>query len=191
MPTVKPKTELETKHITKQTPEIEAVKRLYYAVFPKEEQTSMRLLLCKAKKSFVDFLAFYDEGMFAGFVYAVTKNDLTYVLYLAVSKQIQSKGYGSRILRQFESMHPQNRIILEIEEVDPASDNYEQRKRRKTFYEKNAYHSASFITIDRGVRYELMVKNGDCTVLEYRQLLQRFRGSLLHFFFKPKFLEKN
>lgn len=75
--------------------EIKKVKELYEGSFPKNERIPINLLLRKAKKDFIEFLVIYDNDVFVGFTYLITREDLTYVLYIAIDNKIRSKGYGS------------------------------------------------------------------------------------------------
>ena len=181
---------LEAAPITKNHRDIDLIRTLYQASFPKNERVPLWLLLQTAKKHCVDFLGFYDEGLFVGFMYVVTNEDLTLVLYLAVNDRIQSKGYGTRMLDHLEARCPGNRVILDIEEVNEASSNNEQRIKRRAFYARNGFVSAGFKVVERGVVCETLVKNGSCLSSEYEALLKPFKGRILHMLTKPKFKEE-
>lgn len=179
---------LEAGPITKNHRDIDLVRTLYQASFPENERVPLWLLLQMAKKRCIDFLGFYDEGLFVGFMYVVTNEDLTLVLYLAVNDRIQSKGYGTRMLDHLEARCPGNRVILDIEEVNEASSNNEQRIKRRAFYVKNGFISAGFKVVERGVVCETLVKNGSCTPMEYEAVSRLQRGWLLYWLTKPKFI---
>lgn len=166
--------------------EIKKVKILYEGSFPQNERIPMKLLLWKAKKDFVDFLVIYDKDIFVGFTYLITREDLTYVLYIAIDNNIRSKGYGSLALAQIKEKFPDNRIILNIEVVDENASNYEQRVTRRKFYTRNGYEDSTLLYKDRWGLYEVMVHGGKINGKEFHALLKRFAGALLFSVFKPR-----
>lgn len=99
----------------------------------------------------------------------------------------RSKGYGGRLLSIIKKQYPYNRVILNIEAVEEATTNYDQRLKRKTFYMLNGYSKASFNLLEYGQSYEVLVNGSEVSTEEYRDLLKRFTGSVLSLFFKPKF----
>ncbi|WCM60723.1 GNAT family N-acetyltransferase [Paenibacillus polymyxa] len=178
---------LNVKPITKDLKEINNVYELFRNSFPVNEQIPMWFLWWKSKKDFIDFIAFYDEDVFVGFTYLITNKNLTFVLYLAIDSEIRSKGYGGRLLSNIKKQYPHNRIILNIEAVEEAAINYEQRLKRKNFYMRNGYSKTSFNLFEYGQSYEVLVNGSEVSTEEYRDLFKRFTGPVLSLFFKPKF----
>lgn len=172
--------------VTKRTADMEKIEALFNSSFPKAERMPIWFLLWKAKKEGVDFLACYDQGSLVGMVYLITRNDLTFVLYLAVSSGMRSKGYGSRILEQVKSSYPNHRVILNIEALDDSADNRVQRAKRRNFYIRNGFGPAGFTSTNRDVTYEMLITGGFCTAEEYLSLTRMFTGSVIFPFVKPK-----
>ncbi|MDQ0427180.1 GNAT superfamily N-acetyltransferase [Planomicrobium stackebrandtii] len=177
---------LKLEPLTKKQHNFGKVKELYYGSFPKNEQIPMNLLLWKAKQDFVDFLALYDEGQFVGFTYLITHKDLTYVLYIAIDSNARSNGYGGQALAEIKEKYPYNRIILNIEVVDEAANNHEQRVTRRKFYTRNGYKGSTYLYQDRWSVYEVMVHGGKVSADEFHALLKIYAGALLFSVFKPK-----
>lgn len=115
----------------------------------------------------LDFMAFYDGGMFCGFFILMTQGDITNILYLAVAEELRNRGYGGKALRMIREMKPLNRLVLDIETPDAAFDNYEQRIRRRGFYLRNGYRKSEIAYWWNGVPYELMVQGADVTEEEF------------------------
>ena len=46
------------------------------------------------------------------------KDDLAFIMFFAVDKNIRSKGYGSEILSKVQSIYPDNKIIVSIDICD-------------------------------------------------------------------------
>ncbi|WP_425379688.1 GNAT family N-acetyltransferase [Spiroplasma endosymbiont of Stenodema calcarata] len=177
---------LKVKPITKKFYDLKIVRELIKTSFPKNERLPFWFLLWKTRKKYVNFLAFYDENVFVGFLYLVTKDDLTFVLYIAVNNKIQSKGYGSQILNYIKILYPNNKIILNIEQIDENAANNEQRKKRRAFYLKNGYENSGIVVLEKGNIFENLIIGGNCKIKDYHALLRRFVGPFLYLFFKPK-----
>ena len=152
------------------------------SLFPRNERIPMPFLLWRAKKEYVDFLAFFDDGKFVGFTYLVTQKDLTLVLYIAVSDKIQSKGYGGKIMSHIRELYPANRIILNIEALDEQAKNNEQRIKRRAFYIKNGYKSSGIIATDKKATFENLIIGGSCKIEEYKALIKKFTGLIFGLF---------
>jgi len=174
--------------ITKNAKDFPVVASLYASAFPAAEQAPMPYLLKRAMKDYVDFHAYYDGEVFVGFTYSMTRENLTFIMYLAIDANHRAKGYGSQILSHIKEAYPNNRIILNIEIEDETAENNAERKKRKQFYMRNGYHSSGVFLKIMGVTYELLVCNGDCTAEEFLTLNKKFMGSLLFLFFKPKLI---
>jgi len=153
---------LEVKPITRHFNDLELVRELNKAEFPRNERMPIWMLLrmTKSKKGVVDFLAFYDDDLFIGFISLFTICDLTYVALLAVNSKVQSKGYGSRILGYVKELYPDNRVTINIEVLDENAANSEQRKRRRAFYLKNGYESSGIILKMVGPALEVLISCG-------------------------------
>jgi GNAT superfamily N-acetyltransferase len=63
---------------------------------------------------------------------------MTFVLYLATDESIRSKGYGSKMLKWIVE-NARRTVVLNIETVEKAYENYEQRLKRQKFYIKNGF----------------------------------------------------
>jgi len=181
---------LEAKAVTKQFSDLGLIKKLIMTQFPRNERVPIRMLLWKAKaskSSTVDFLAFYAGDLFVGFTYMFTNDDITFVAFLAVDSTIQSKGYGSQILKYVKTLYPNNRIVLGIESLDESADNYKQRVKRKEFYIKNGYESAGFKIKALGAEFEMLITGGDGSISSDECLAfygRNIYGAFLHRIFK-------
>jgi len=116
----------------------------YINAFPEYERLLFWLLVYKSKKKNSDFYAIYDDSEYIGLLYLTFYKDIVYIFYLAIDPLHQSKGYGSKILQYLRKIYQDKRLLLNIEEVDSSADNYEQRFKRKRFYEKNGFRNTNF-----------------------------------------------
>ncbi|CAM4196814.1 GNAT family N-acetyltransferase [Paenibacillus tarimensis] len=179
---------MRTETITKHSKDLFRIENLYKISFPENERIPLWFLLWRSRKEFVDFNAFYDDDVFVGYAYLISNKNLTFVLYLAISPEVQSKGYGTTILAEISQKYADNRIILNIEAIDELSDNNEQRLKRKNFYLRNGYRNANFKIIEYGAIFEVLIHGNKVTIEEYKVLIKKFTGVLINFFYKPKFI---
>ncbi|MFA9414832.1 MULTISPECIES: GNAT family N-acetyltransferase [unclassified Streptococcus] len=121
------------------SPYYQAVETLYHAAFPPEERPPYLLASLFALQSQVDFLAYYDKNIFAGFAYTVRTTQGIFVFLLAVNDEVRSKGYGSAMLRTIAEQAKGLPLVLCIEPMEETASNYDQRLRRLAFYEKNGF----------------------------------------------------
>ena len=176
---------LHTKPITKKLKDFKDFYELYVEAFPKSERAPLAFLFQRARKGIAKFDAYYDDEVFVGFTYTITVDDLTYLLYFAISADIRSKGYGAQILSFLREQYPNNRIILNIEEEDERADNNTDRIRRKNFYLKNDYVlTPIYIKMNSNV-FDVLVTGGNCTANEFRNLFKKYMGALPFALYRP------
>lgn len=121
-----------------------SVKELYKASFPKEEQLPWWTLKALTKINGVDILGFYDKDTLCGFAFTIRNKKILYIMFLAVSKEFQSKGYGSQIINIFKNEDQEKQIVLIVEPLDEKANNYKDRVRRMLFYEKNGFFDTGY-----------------------------------------------
>ncbi|MFC9709461.1 GNAT family N-acetyltransferase [Paenibacillus sp. NPDC056933] len=172
--------------VNKYFKDIRKLKTLYVNSFPENERIPMWFLSWKAKKNFIDFFAIYDIEIFVGFTYIITHKDISFILFFATSPELRSKGYGSKILTLIQERYAGNRIILNIEALEPKVDNYEQRQKRKKFYLNNQFRNTTFNIVEHGDLYEVLVYGNDVSAKEYLALIRSFTGTILSYFYSPK-----
>lgn len=151
--------------VTKESEKFPEIERLYRAAFPREERVPMDTLL-EADGPY-DFIACYDGAVLCGFYSALTFGDITHILFLAVEEKLRDHGYGSQILTEIGKAYAGNRVILDVEMVDPEADNNEQREQRIAFYLHNGYHHSGISYGWRGVMYEILILDGTISEEEF------------------------
>ena len=116
-----------------------ALRKLYTSAFPKEERLPFLALRALTVRVGCDITAYYDGDTFVGFTYDATKGDVLYLMFFAVSDDVRGMGYGSAILSYLKEKHPDKAIVLNVELLDEAAENYADRVRRVRFYERNGF----------------------------------------------------
>jgi GNAT superfamily N-acetyltransferase len=180
---------LQVQKITRESKDLDAVQDLYFAAFPESEQAPMEFLLQKSEDDCVRFNAYYDEGVFVGLSYTITREDLTYLLYMAVNGSIRSKGYGTQILSCIKEFRPDNRIILNIDPTDESAANNEERIRRRNFYIRNGYSLSNIVIEMNGNTFDVL-SSGACTADEFRALFKKYLGADLFDYYGTKIFNK-
>lgn len=156
------------------------VKSLYKKVFPRSERYPFIFLKLLSKRKMIEFNSYYDESKFIGFTYNIIYKSNIFILYLGVDPSFQSKGYGSKILTLIKSKYKDKNIILNTEQVDEKSSNYNQRLRRYKFYKKNGFIDTNCIFDDSdGTIYSVLYTSSNFKKEEYEELLKKFSFNLI------------
>ncbi|WP_179218476.1 GNAT family N-acetyltransferase [Saccharibacillus sp. O23] len=178
---------LRAEAVTRNSPFFPQVKTLYEEAFPANERAPLSILFRKARKPHVDFVLYREQDAMIGFTYLARRDDLVFLMYLAVDPRYRSQGYGSRLLEQVRLAHPGCRIMLNIENVEPDKPGAEDRARRRRFYLRNGYEGSGFLVKEFGVLYEALVYGGAVEQAEFLRLYGRFMGFPLSVLARPKF----
>ena len=136
------------------------IKNIYTSSFLKEDRMPFGMMIAMSYLWNTDFLSFYDEDILCGFVYMATIRKLTFVMFIAVEENLQSKGYGSSILNEIQSRYPNNKIVISIEPCDEEANDIKQRLRRKKFYANNGYKETGYFIKLGGKKQEIIIRNG-------------------------------
>lgn len=136
-----------------------SAKKIYFDAFPKEERMPYPLMVAMAKLWNTDFLLFFDEDLPIGMIYLAKNRKLVFIMFLAVAKEMRSKGYGSSILRYVKD-HYQKKIIVSIEPCDRDALDLAVRQNRKKFYFKNGYEETGYRMKLNGTEQEILVSEG-------------------------------
>ena len=153
-----------------------AVRKLYLASFPKEERLPFWFLMVKSWRRQAECLAYENEQTLIGFSYSISGQAGHFLLFLAVSRDQQSKGYGSSILASIKEKAERHPLILAIEPPHVEADNTEQRLRRLAFYEKNGLQLTPFFYKENKETYQLMTSHLPLDKTIFEKDLRTFFG---------------
>lgn len=159
------------------------VKKLYKEAFPVSERMPFWALTRLAKKDRAQFFVICDADKPVGMTYTVLYRDIVYILYLAIDNKYRGGGYGSMTLGAVKKKYFHKRIILCVEELDPNSNNYEQRLRRLKFYEKNGFSDLGYTITEASVTLEMLGFSASGKTVsknEYSQLMQAYFGNTVY-----------
>ena len=150
--------------------QLNAVRALYDSSFPDDERIPWKMLL-KLQNENRLLHVFYMEHTLAAFTCLFLYRDIAYLSYLTVSEDMMNHGIGSAVLEHIKAALPQHRIVIDIEELNKDSDNYEERLRRRNFYLRCGFEPSGIGYYYYHVRYELLCCNGPISGDDFRNLL--------------------
>ena len=134
------------------------VQPLYESGFPTAERLPYEMLVRFADKMPVDFFVYRSEDRFVGFTYTAYFKNTAWLFYFAVEQELRGEGYGSLILAELLTTLKTDRIIIDIESTDQASENTAERASRKSFYERAGFKDTDISRSYRGITYQIMVR---------------------------------
>ncbi len=158
------------------------LRKLYATAFPKEEQIPFWMILTRSKKGLGELYGIYDEDEFVGLVHNAFYKDMVYIFYFAIHESQRGKGYGGRVLQTLQRKYSDKRIYLCMESMDPEAPNYDQRVKRKAFYERNGFKMLPFSVQEGPIEYDCMAVEGRepmVTAKESEDLIKHFFGPLM------------
>ena len=140
-------------------PGFREITQLLKSAFPKKEQTPMFLLLLGALRKNTHFTAFYDADKFVGLLYTIKDDRYYFILYLAVNSEMRSCGIGGEILNYAYAQAGDKIIVLNVEPLDSAADNHEQRERRIAFYARHGIYETGYGFSSDGIKYSVLASD--------------------------------
>lgn len=162
------------------------IRRLYRAAFPPGERKPFPLLRRQQRRGCTEILAITDGTRFLGLMIAVLYRDMAMLDYFAVSPEARSGGVGHAALALLQRRYADKRLFLEIERLDPAAANSEQRARRKAFYLNNGMRESGVRLFVYGNAMELMHAGAPVDFQEYCALLKATLGPLYFRILHPR-----
>ncbi|WP_458118524.1 GNAT family N-acetyltransferase [Paenibacillus sp. Z6-24] len=146
---------------------MDEIKTIYDDSFPVEEMVPYNKLVEISNDTDHLFYGIYDDDALVGMNYLIVEKDMLYVLYLAIGKGYQNKGYGKAVITEIKNEYLGYRICLNIEEVNPKFINHDQRMKRRRFYQLLGFESQDYLVTNyEGITFETMSINGDVACKE-------------------------
>ena len=144
-------------------------------MFPSSETTAnLHFLAGLYKGASVDFIAVEDDDVFVGYTYVINFFQGSFIYYLAIEPEYQSKGYGTSLLKHLREIQGNRPIALTIFTPDPDNDDYEECLRRKWFYVKNGYVDQKIPYPDEDYhRYDIHMNGFEIGYIELMAMLNK------------------
>lgn len=154
--------------------------KLYKKAFPREERPPFGMLKRRARQGKADFCVVLEGDAFVGITFVVGNDKVKTLMFLAIAEKARNGGYGSRILKLIRRSYPDVKLFINIEPLDEKAPNYQQRCRRKAFYEKNGLTSLDYSVREAGVTFEMMTWGEYVTREEYEETMEVMYGHFLY-----------
>ena len=153
------------------------IEPLFISAFPRDERPPADYFFSSFDKPNNHLYGFYDKDTFVGFSSVIIYKDICYIFFLAVVDSLRNQGYGSQILKELKDMYKDYVLLLCYEDVDPSYSDYENRKKREHFYQKNGFIQNPLKTNEFGVVFQTAI-NGNRTVsfTEYQEIFKNGFG---------------
>lgn len=136
--------------------------RLNMDAFPDEERLDTELLAQLSEQGRLELLGVYDNGNYIGFTVIFHSERSVYVFFLAIDPAWRSHGYGAAVLDELRKRYAGRQLVLDIEPLDSAAPNYEQRLRRKNFYLRNGFRESGCFFKYCGMCFEVLYDGAPC-----------------------------
>lgn len=134
---------------------MEQIEKINREAFPPDEYMPLTEMLEVQARGEFDVLALLDGETPVGFM-AVSSDEATaYLFFLAIGKDFRAKGYGGQALALYRELYQGRQCTVDLEPLDPAAENAEQRVRRRRFYLKNGFKPSGYALEYRGAVFEL------------------------------------
>jgi len=118
----------------------------------------------------------YDGDDMVGFYAISCRKGYKYLEFIAVNPNIRSKGYGGRILKKLLDDNKDIVFFASIEKPDPNGKDFEIKKRRQEFYERNGMITVNRSRIVNGVEYIIVTnKTGEKFEQGYENMVKEER----------------
>lgn len=164
---------LQVKRINESFPDMPALRKLYISAFPAKERDPLTELL-PAHYDGHDLLAFYHNDVFCGFASLLTYKTITHILYIAICDQFRDHHYGSEAMEIIYSQYPGQRILADLETVEPGAPNLEQRKARVHYYTTAGFRKSDIAYRWQDEDYVIYVYGADVTEPEFEEFWEHF-----------------
>ena len=156
-------------------------KALYKEAFPLRERKPYFLLNRKT----VSADCITDNGNKCGIMIYIESEEVVFIDFFAISASVRGGGKGGKALEEFCRAHSGKPVVLEIENPYIASDNAEQRVKRKNFYLRHGFSEAGINIKMKGLNAILMTYGGEVSYDRYLRALEKGYGKAFVKFVSP------
>lgn len=155
--------------IATQDREIDYIHSLYVRAFPFVEQKPFRDILDLQTRGICDLYIITHEGARCGLAVVHTVKDTALLDYFAIDEKFRGMGLGGMALDALTAHYSDRYFYIEIERIDPASDNNEQRISRRQFYLNHGFVPCDLYARMWGVEMEILAHRRPVTWLQCRR----------------------
>ena len=162
------------------------VKELYKSAFPKEEQLPWSILRLVSMEKHSAINAYLDGDKFCGFTFSTAIENVYFIMFFAVDASIRGKGYGSKILSKIKDDNKGKTVILNIEPIVEDAENFDERKARLAFYQKNGFYDTGYLVREVGGVFTVMATDENIDIEVYKKVFRALTFGIWNVEIKPK-----
>lgn len=148
--------------------------QLYENSFPVIERVPLESLLSGPEGTCSQLVSVLDGSAVVGMYCAIYNQKMTFLFYLAVSRERRGQGIGSGILSHIKSSYP-HPIILNIELTTDDMESTDDRVKRRQFYLNNDFKDSNRILHDEQGSFNIL-SDGLIDEPEYIRLIDSLGG---------------
>ena len=154
-----------------ETERIDQIRELYESAFPPDERMPFERVLQKRDAGTMTLLSVENESReFLGFANITLCQDALALNYFAILPENRGNGYGTDVILELKGRYPERSIVIDIEDDEVESDNAEQRRRRKAFYERLGFCAMPYRLSIFGVPSIIMSSGREYSFEEYSEI---------------------
>ena len=148
-------TDLELRALRRGSADQEILEEINREAIPEEERNSLEDLFATGTDGNLEILGISAEDEPAGFLVVRKHGRIRYLAYLAVRRDLRSRGIGSRALQALLGRDPEYSTVVEFEAPNPDCAGNDLRIRRKNFYLRNGFSETGWYTFYDGTEFEI------------------------------------
>lgn len=161
--------------------------------FPDDEKKPLKSIIAMMEENHYRIFCLEEKDNICAAAFLATRpgGNMYLLDYLAVDEGIQSKGYGSILLKECVLLTNNQPILIETECIEASQSEEErmERMRRNSFYKRNGVHNTTVKTSCFGVVFDIWVlSNGE--VPEDEKIISELTGIYHYFVPNPDVYER-
>ena len=146
---------MELKKLTRGHPDIISAQKLNEEAFPDNEKVNIDDFFNSGGKAKTEVIGIYSDNIFSGFIVLRILDNIAYIAYFAVVKELRCNGIGSKALVHLKEYCNGKQIITDFESVHEKSENSGQRIRRRNFYIRNGFYETGMYMYYMDTEFEI------------------------------------
>lgn len=147
--------EIVLRPVAREDPDTALLEGINREAIPENERNSLYDLFDTGEDGNLSVLGIYVRDIPAGFLAVRSYREIRYLAYLAVRKDLRSRGIGGQALRILIGRSPGRQVVVEFEAPDGSGAADDLRKRRKKFYLRNGFYETGWYTYYDGAEFEI------------------------------------
>lgn len=165
-----------------------SVRKIYKSSFPRSERFPFIILLLNIIRGNSSMNVLIDNNIIYGFIYYINYKEMSFILYLAINKNIRNKGYGSYLLKWLQNKKHNIDVYLNIDEINSIYKDNDVRIKRLNFYLNNNFYLTNYVSVEHSGNFNILTTNKEFNINEYIKLDKKI--SFWFFNKKSKIVDK-